>query len=49
MVDFKVQFGDSDIIEVKDAANVDVVTELVNKTIKKFFASSNIIDVKEDF
>ena len=49
MVDFKVQFGENDIIEVRDAGNTDIVTTLVNKAIKKFFSGTNVTDVPEDF
>ncbi len=49
MVDFKVQFGENRIIEVRDAGNTDIVSDLVNKTIKKFFSDSDVSVVEEDF
>jgi len=49
MVDFKVHFGDHKSIEVQDASSSDMVGDLVNRAIKKFFSHSNITDVEEDF
>lgn len=49
MVDFKVQFGENRIIEVRDAGNTDIVSDLVNKAIKKFFSDSDVSVVEEDF
>ena len=48
MVKLHVNFDSGSSIEV-EALNVEELAEVVNRTIKKFFAKSNITDVKEDF
>lgn len=48
MVKLHVKFGPDSSIEV-EAMNVDELAVVVNRTIKKFFARTDLSDVKEDF